>query len=112
MKCMRCASVVASGAVFCQECLADMEKHPVKPGTPINLPRREKVTVTKRSKKRAHKPEEQVSALRRLVIWLISLVIILVLALTATVYMLVDQHNQAEGARLPDQNYGTIAGKN
>lgn len=107
MKCMRCGTGIQSGAVFCEECLADMEKHPVKPGTPINLPRREKQQTAKRGKKRARKPEEQISALRRLVAWLLTLMIVLILALTAAVYMLVNQPSENEGNRLPGQNYGT-----
>lgn len=107
MKCMRCGTEIASGAVFCEECLADMEKHPVKPGTPINLPRREKQQPAKRNKKRFYKPEEHISALRRLVVWLMALIIVLILALTATVYMLFHQPDQNDGNRLPGQNYGT-----
>lgn len=109
MKCMRCGTGITSGAVFCEECLADMEKHPVKPGTPINLPRREKQQSVKRSKKRFYKPEEHISALRRLVAWLMTLIIILVLALTAAVYMLVNQPDQNDGSWLPGQNYSTSA---
>ena len=107
MKCMRCGNATSADAVFCEECLADMEKHPVKPGTPINLPRREKQQTVKRSKKRTHKPEEQISALRRLVAWLMAVIILLALALTTCIYMLATQPDTSDGNRLPGQNYGT-----
>lgn len=107
MKCMRCGTKIIAGSVFCEECLADMEKHPVKPGTPINLPHREKQVQPKRTKKRFHKPDEQIHTLRRLVIWLITLVIFLAIALSACIYMLVNQTNNHDGDRMPGQNYGT-----
>ena len=107
VKCMRCGTEIQSGSVFCEECLADMEKHPIKPGTPINLPRREKQQTVKRSKKRFQKPEDHIHALRRLVAWLMAVIILLVLALTASIYLLVTQPDQNNGARLPGQNYGT-----
>ncbi len=109
MKCMRCGSSIVAGSVFCDECLADMEKHPVKPGTPINLPRREKQQPVKRNKKRTPKPEEQISRLHRVVAFLVTLVIMLVLALAATGYLLVTQSTQNDNTRLPGQNYGTSA---
>ena len=109
MKCMRCGTEIIGQAVFCEECLADMEKHPVKPGTPINLPRREKQQVAKRSRERIPKPEEQLSALRRLVIWQLVVIILLVLVLTASIYMLFNQPSPADSKWLPGQNYSTSA---
>lgn len=107
MKCMRCGTKIAPGSVFCEDCLADMEKHPVKPGTPVNLPRREKQPVVKRSKKRMLKADEQINILRRAVNWLIVLVIVLTLALTATIYMIVSDVHQSNSDSQSGQNYGT-----
>lgn len=107
MNCMRCGTKIASDSVFCSECLADMEKHPVKPGTPINLPRREKLQTPKRTKKRFQKPEDHIHALRKLVAGLMTLVIILALALTVCVYMLINQPDPNNNNGLPGQNYGT-----
>lgn len=112
VKCMRCGTEIQPGAVFCEDCLADMQQHPIAPGTPINLPNREKSQPAKRSKKRAHKPEEQISALRRLVAWLIALTIVLTMALTAAIYLLFNQPDQNDGGWLPGQNYGTSAEEN
>ena len=107
MKCMRCGTKIKVGSVFCDDCLADMEKHPVKPDTPINLPRREKQQPVKRSKKRIRKPEEQITILRRTVYWLIGLVLVMALTLTATVYMLFTHAEAQKDALKPGQNYGT-----
>lgn len=107
MKCMRCGTEIAAGSVFCDDCLAEMEKHPVKPGTPVYLPRHEKQQAPKRSKKRTMKAEDHVHILRRVVIWLIIIVLILSLALTATIYKIVSDSNQSNANRLPGQNYDT-----
>ena len=107
MKCMRCGNDTTGDSVFCDDCLADMERHPVKPGTPINLPRRDAQPAPKRSKKRTLRPEEQIHALRRLVIWLMALSILLSLALAACVYMLTTVDTTGDGGHLPGQNYGS-----
>ena len=85
MKCMKCGTTIPSGQVFCDNCLENMAKHPVKPGTPIQLPNRATSPAAKPSHKRAkkvHKPEEQVVLLRRTVIILSLLVVALVAALS------------------------------
>ena len=107
--CMRCGVEIGPGAVFCSDCLAEMEKHPVDPNTPINLPNRTKAHTVKRSKRRIPKPEEQISALRKAIIVLMAIVIVLSLALTAAVYLLVTDTNPNEINWLPGQNYGTSA---
>lgn len=107
MKCMRCGTEIATDAVFCEDCLAEMEKHPVKPGTPVLLPRREKQTPVKRNKKRTIKPEEQVHRLRRAVILLSTITVVLSIALAATVYALINSAEQHKDAVQPGQNYST-----
>lgn len=108
MKCMRCGTKIQAGAVFCEPCLTEMDKHPVDPNTPISLPAREKHVVTKRSKKRAKKPEDIVRKLRRVIGWLMALVLVLAMALAGAVYLLVSQPDGGSNL-LPGQNYGTEA---
>lgn len=107
MKCMKCGCVIPAGQVFCDECLEDMEKHPVKPGTPVILPRREKQAAPKRSRKRVQKPEEIITRLRRAVVCLMALVAAMGIALTVTVYLLVNRPTPEDTDLLPGQNYGT-----
>ncbi len=109
MKCMRCGVEISSDSVFCDACLADMERHPIAPGTPINLPRREKQQPIKRVKKRIYKPDEVISSLRRTIGWLLSMVLILAIALTIAIYLLVTQPNDGLNNPIPGQNYGTSA---
>ena len=60
MSCMRCGKNTEGKAVFCPECLEDMARHPVKPGTLIHLPARPAEHPRKASnKKRELTVEEQ-----------------------------------------------------
>ena len=107
MKCMKCGIGIQTGQVFCAECQADMEKHPVKPGTPVLLPRREKQPVVKRSRRRVPKPEEQITGLRRIVLMLSVLCIVLALALSFCIHTILTNYPADNPAELPGQNYGT-----
>ncbi len=107
MKCMKCGVSIPSGQVFCEDCLTDMAAHPVRPDAPLLLPRREKQAVVKRSKKKVHKPEEQISALRRTVAFLLMMVLALCIALTISIYLLVHQNATDSSPLQPGQNYGT-----
>ena len=106
MKCMKCGATIPASQVFCDDCLADMAAHPVKQDAPLLLPRREKQTAQKRSKKRTRKPEEQISSLRRLVTTLLTIILALCIALTVAIYLLY-QANAADDKLPPGQNYGT-----
>ena len=88
MSCMRCGNETDENQVFCAECLADMERHPVKPGTPIVLPNRPERPVGKTSHKRIKKPDEQIKNLRSFIFWLLLLVVALLVALAITLHML------------------------
>lgn len=62
MNCMRCGKETEGKAVFCPECLEDMERHPVKPGTLIHIPARQEPDARKPAKKRRELTlEEQLS---------------------------------------------------
>ncbi len=83
MNCMRCGKEIPIEEVFCEECLTDMERHPVKPGTPIQLPNRDAKPAAKRTAHRRNstKPEEQLFKLRFAIFWLILVIVLLALAL-------------------------------
>ena len=89
MNCMRCGREIPLGQVFCKGCLSDMEKHPVKPGTPVQLPAEQKVSSPRRSSgRKSRKPEEQLSRLRRLMIVMMLVFTLVVAAATALIYHL------------------------
>ena len=95
MNCMKCGRDVEAGQTFCESCLNEMEKYPVKPDTVVLIPNRPSVAGAKKAHQRRQTPEEQIAALekrcRRLGIMLIiSLLLLASLAVAAgiTVYEL------------------------
>lgn len=110
MNCMRCGRGIALGQAFCKDCLTDMEQHPVKPGTPIQIPAQPAATVRKSTPSRkAKKPEEQISRLRRIIFIQTVALMLLVAAFGVTVFLLTNQIDELEKAPIPGQNYNTMA---
>lgn len=66
MNCMKCGREIEAGQVFCSDCLADMEKYPVKPGTVVHIPSRPAESGKRAAgKKRGLTPEEQLPILKK-----------------------------------------------
>ena len=63
MDCMKCGRKTQDNNVFCPDCLADMEKHPVRQDTPVILPQR-KNSPRKTPQKKNVKAEEQIAQLQ------------------------------------------------
>ena len=63
MNCMKCGRKTEDGNVFCNDCLAVMDKYPVKAPASIPLPRREEEETVKKAARKKHRPspEEQVA---------------------------------------------------
>lgn len=107
MNCMKCGREIASEQVFCQNCLLDMEKYPVKPGTAVQLPKpREPSAARKAPKRRTLSTDDQLKSLRRRVriltaLLLLCLALIGVLAYPTAKYLQEDHF-------LPGQNYSSI----
>lgn len=110
MNCMKCGRDVEEGQVFCELCLKDMEKYPVKPGIAIQLPNRKDSTAVKKSspkRRQSSTLEEQIRSLnnrltRVIVLWLITLCL-----LAVTIYPTV-QFLLGKSMPRPGQNYTTI----
>ena len=63
MNCMKCGREIAEEAVFCESCLEDMRKYPVKPGIAVQLPGKKDAPVPRKSHTRRRQPptpEEQI----------------------------------------------------
>ena len=109
MNCMKCGVELKESGVFCESCLADMEKYPVKPNITVRIPRR---PVSAPPKKKARhqryvKPEEQIRHLKKVRNWLCVLLAAALLAFAASAAMVLYLLNDEE---LPSigQNYETI----
>ncbi len=105
-KCLKCGRPRAEDQAFCDECLAEAENYPVKPGLVVLLPPKEQPKPAPRRRHAAPSPEEQVAKLKQQVI---ALWLVLILALSAAValgWLAVSEYmEQDSGKLLPGQNY-------
>lgn len=108
MNCMKCGREIPAGQVFCKDCLQDMERFPVKPDTPVQLPVRPVLTTPKRPARfrRAPSTEEQILRQKKLIHRLIGAMITMMLLFgmfaAAAVYYITRDDKPAIG-----QNYST-----
>lgn len=108
MNCLKCGRETVSEQVFCEKCVQEMEKYPVKPGTAVKLPERRESNSSRRQQKRRTVPlEEQVKILRGRVI---RLLIVLLLSFVVIVMMIpsVIEHHFDEHYKV-GQNYSVVA---
>lgn len=79
MSCIRCGRLAEENQVFCNACLEDMQKHPVKPDTPVHLPDRGERGSAKRAtfQVAASRWEDRIFRLKYAIFWLIMLNILL-----------------------------------
>lgn len=92
MKCMKCGTSIKTDQVFCESCQEEMSRYPVKPGTPIQLPKRPEKVVAKSGHKKVRKPEDTIAKLRALIFWLLLLIVALATALAiALTFLLTPQ---------------------
>ena len=107
MNCMKCGRETENNRVFCQDCLLEMEKYPVLPGSVVLLPRRRESSATKKTVKRhVLTAEEQIASLRK---WVITLIILLAVCVAAialmikpTLHYALDEHVEV------GQNYSSV----
>lgn len=111
MHCMKCGVEIPAEQVFCDSCLSGMQKHPVKPETPVVLPPKAFTPVPKRTGTHHRRPRRQEDGLTRLRIRLRLLAcvcLLLTAALAVSASYIVHLKNQSE-PKPPDpgQNYST-----
>lgn len=107
MNCMKCGRETISEQVFCEDCLLEMKKYPVRPGTVVQIPlRRESSQGKKPSKKRSIPLEDQVKHLKKRVRWL-SLALVIALAAAALLVKPAVEHLLEDNFKI-GQNYTTI----
>ena len=107
MNCMKCGRETENNRVFCQNCLLEMEKYPILPGSVVLLPRRRESSVIKKTSKRhVLTAEEQIASLRK---WVITLIIIvgvcaaaIALMIKPTLHYVLDEHVEI------GQNYSSV----
>ena len=107
MNCMKCGRETQNEAVFCPDCLMEMEKYPVQPGTVVLLPRRRENSLVKKLPKRhVLSAEEQIKILRkRITILTVALAVCLVaiaFMIKPTMHYVLDEHVEI------GQNYSSV----
>lgn len=111
MNCMKCGKEMSGNQHFCEQCLEEMEKYPVKPNTVVQIPVRPFSTPAKRKTKRSRfiRPEDEIRFLRKRIRWLSAALVVSVLAFAltaaATLFLLEDKEIPFDIG----QNYGTTA---
>ena len=113
MKCLRCARETAPQQVFCNACLEDMARHPVRSDTPIYLPvRKPKEAPRKKSRRfrRERTAEEMIMILRKRVKVLTAITVILVMMLSAATAGVWLAKKQGADLSIPNigQNFKTV----
>ena len=98
MNCLKCGTEISTDQVFCESCLAEMEKHPVKPDTPVILPTRSKPLPVKRTRRKLYKPEELVESQRKLIAWMMAFIILLLIGISVLTAAMFHFKNEAEKA--------------
>lgn len=111
MNCMKCGRETAEDQIFCDLCLEEMERYPVRPGTVILLPRRRTEAAPRKPvsrRKQTLSPEEQIRTLKKLSRRLAAAVIVLLALLAATSYFAVLHLLEGDSTFLPGQNYSSV----
>lgn len=112
MLCMKCGREIEAEQVFCEECLAGMEKYPVKPGTVVLLPKRPPQSPIKKAVNHRRHPaiplEEQVKKLKKRVVVLSCSLALAVAAVAGLCWLELRQYLEEEDKLLPGQNYSSM----
>ena len=106
MNCLKCGRSTEDEHVFCDDCLTAMERHPVKAGTPVHLPRHAFVPTNKKPapRKRTLSPEEQIERLKKRLRRSRIVVLVLIVALSLSAVLLVREFAD-EDIPIIGQNY-------
>ena len=99
MHCLKCGQKTGDSEVFCENCLEDMKKYPVKPGTVVRLPQRQPAPVNKKRPQKHlsfRKAIDQISMLRNRTRLLTAALIVTFLCFLAAAFLvlyLLEWHN-------------------
>lgn len=106
MECLKCGRETQGKDVFCPGCLKVMAASPVKAGTTVTLPQRDKIARKSQSRKQI-KPEEQIARLKSTVRRLRIAVAVLAVSLAVVAGAFVFRLAQPQDAPSLGQNYNT-----
>ena len=110
MYCMKCGKEIGENQVFCPDCLAVMDRYPVKRGAKVLIPNRpEPVQVKKAApRKKTLSPEEKIARLQKAIQVLSVSLAAVVLALILSIALLADALSSDTQGNAIGQNYSTV----
>mgnify|MGYP003321098003 CR=1 FL=1 len=110
MNCLRCGKEIQQPQVFCDDCLANGQRHPVKPDVLVRLPSRPSDSGKAPVKKEPPSPEKQIATLSRRNKHLTVALLCSLLALALSAVFLFHAYEEPE-APVPDigKNYSTVS---
>lgn len=89
MACLKCGRETGEKQVFCDGCIEIMSQYPVKPGTPIVLPKRTTPSPDKKGTPvKKQNPAQQIAQLQRLIRWLFVTGLVLLLLVCILIFLL------------------------
>lgn len=109
MFCIKCGNKIPDKQVFCPDCLADMERYPIKPGTPVQLPARPVQAVPKRVSRKKEVPAE--IRLKRQKKWITILCAMLIASWVGLGFTLISLIQELDDEAAPEtvgRNYSTL----
>lgn len=112
-QCLKCGKKTEEHSVFCSECLAVMERYPVKPGTVVHLPRRQ--TFPEYQAKTYFEdsnPAAQLTHLQKMIRWLTAIVAALSILLVITAVLLIHTLDKDQPLPVIGRNYTTSTSQN
>lgn len=99
-QCLKCSKKTDGRSVFCGDCLAVMDRYPVKPGTVVHIPSRPAAPAAKtRSGNSTAVLNELISRQRTLIRWLAGVAALLSVLLLITAAMLIQTLRSEQPAR-------------
>ena len=106
VNCLKCGREIEEGQVFCNDCLVQMAKYPVKPGTAVQLPSRGSAAAAKKVHARRRGKtalEEQLKVRVRVLSVLLAVCVVLLIVLSV-----VTLRYMSTNRLLPGQNYSAV----
>lgn len=103
--CLKCGKETEATQVFCPECLEQMSRYPVKPGTPVHLPNRPAVHERQPVRKRERTPSQTIAELQTLIRWLTVTIAVLSVLLCATAGFLIHTLDDKSDTDTIGRNY-------
>ena len=110
MNCVKCGREIENDQVFCQFCLEEMERYPVKPGTVVYIPKHPEDELDKKSSSRRKvslTPEQQILQLKKRVLCLRIALAIMMLSCGLLVIAVGRAVTELDFYRFLGKNYST-----